>query len=98
MMSPSQRWMVAENFGSFMLTCVVEFHRNLARVDQLRLDVRTLLCLLKNKARSVFASPSLTSGPKNHRNKKWAFHSYRQSSEAENGSDHSVFRVNVSTI
>jgi hypothetical protein len=53
---------------------VVEFHRKLAHVDQLGLYVRASLCLLKNKARSVFAFPSLTSGPKNHRNKKWAFH------------------------
>src|SRR4029077_11943922 len=57
-----------------LLASVIEFHRKLAHVDEPCLDLRTLLCLLKDKARSVFASPSLTSGPKNHRNKKWAFH------------------------
>src|SRR5207245_3625171 len=76
------------------LARVVECHTKLAQVDHLGLYVRTFFCLLKNKARSVFASPSLTSGPKNHRNKKWACHfntgftGFVRSKESENQLNH----------
>ena len=70
-MSPSQRSMVAENFGSF-ICCVVQVHGKLAHVDQLGLYVRTFLCLLKNKACNVLALPPATSGSQNNRNKKRA--------------------------
>ena len=48
-----------ESWIFHLLARVVEFHGKLADVDQLGLYVRTFLCLLKNKGRSVFASPSL---------------------------------------
>src|SRR6266487_5672684 len=57
-----------------LLACVIEFHWKLAHVDQLRLDIRAFLRLLKNKTRSVFTSPSLPGRSKNHWNKKWPFH------------------------
>src|SRR5205814_3460720 len=57
-----------------LLSGVIEPHRKLAHVDQLRLHIYVFLCLLKNKMRDVLALSPPTSRSKDHWNNKWAFH------------------------
>src|SRR2546430_4673844 len=53
-----------------LLACVIEFHWQLAHIDQFRLHIRTFLRLLKNETPDVLALSSLTRSAKNHWNEK----------------------------
>src|SRR6266571_4995845 len=57
-----------------LLSRIIKPHRKLAKVDQLRLDIRVFLCLLKNKMRDVFALSPLSSCSEDKRNKERRFH------------------------
>src|SRR5204862_3866849 len=72
-----------------LLSRIIEPHRKLAHIDQLRLHIHVFLCLLKNKTSDVFALSPLTSRSENHWNKKWAFHlsGIRKSRSAINTAD-----------
>jgi hypothetical protein len=56
-----------------LLSGIIEPHRKLANVDQLRLHICALFRPFKNKARGVLALSPLTRCSKNNRNKERAF-------------------------
>src|SRR2546430_12345596 len=63
-----ERWVL------HLLACIIQFHWEFAHIDQFRLHIRALLCLLKNETRDVLALPSLTRSSENNGNKKRALH------------------------
>src|SRR5256886_16867827 len=63
-----ERWVL------HLLACIIQFHWEFAHIDQFRLHIRALLCLLKNETCDVLALPSLTRSSENNGNKKRALH------------------------
>src|SRR5437870_7943073 len=61
-----------------LLAGVVEFHRQRAHIDEFGFHASALFYLIKDKARGVFAFPTLARSAENQWNEKRTFHSSRQ--------------------